>query len=398
MGLNKLVITDLDLKGKRTFIRVDFNVPFDDAGNISDDTRIRMALPTIQLAVERGARVILASHLGRPKGKPNPKFSLAPVAKRLEELLKKKVIFTSDCIGPDVEKTVNAMKDGDVLLLENVRFYAEEEKNDPGFSEKLARLADVYVNDAFGTAHRAHATTEGITKYVKTAAAGLLMKKELDYLIESIDNPVRPFVAIVGGAKVSGKIGVLENLASKVNKVIIGGGMANTFFKAQGHEIGDSLCEGEMLDTAREIMDKMKANKVEFLLPIDCIIAQSTEPGAETRAVPVNSVPAGWKILDVGPESSKVFAKAVADAKTIVWNGPMGLFEIEAFSNGTYDLAKAVAASSGTSIIGGGDSVLAVKRAGVADKVSFISTGGGASLELLEGKVLPGVAALSEKK
>jgi phosphoglycerate kinase len=377
---------------------VDFNVPFDDGGNISDDTRIRMALPTIQLAVERGARVILASHLGRPKGKPNPKFSLAPVAKRLEELLKKKVIFASDCIGPEVEKTVNAMKDGDVLLLENVRFYAEEEKNDPGFSEKLAKLADVYVNDAFGTAHRAHATTEGITKYVKTAAAGLLMKKELDYLIESIDNPVRPFVAIVGGAKVSGKIGVLENLASKVNKVIIGGGMANTFFKAQGHEIGDSLCEGEMLDTAREIMEKMKANKVEFLLPIDCIIAQSTEPGAETKTVPVNGVPVGWKILDVGPESSKLFAKAVADAKTIVWNGPMGLFEIEAFSSGTYNLAKAVAASSGTSIIGGGDSVLAVKRAGVADKVSFISTGGGASLELLEGKVLPGVAALSEKK
>ncbi|MCG6553637.1 MAG: phosphoglycerate kinase, partial [Candidatus Magnetominusculus sp. LBB02] len=286
----------------------------------------------------------------------------------------------------------------DVLLLENVRFYAEEEKNDPGFSEKLAKLADIYVNDAFGTAHRAHATTEGITKFVKTAAAGLLMKKELEYLIESIDHPVRPFVAIVGGAKVSGKIGVLDNLAGKVNKVIIGGGMANTFFKAQGHEIGDSLCEPDMLDTARSIMEKMSANKVDFLLPIDCIIAQSTEPGAETRAVPVTGVPAGWKILDVGPESSKLFASAVADAKTIVWNGPMGLFEIEAFSAGTYSLAKAVAASSGTSIIGGGDSVLAVKRAGVADKVSFISTGGGASLELLEGKVLPGVAALSEKK
>ncbi|MEO5361566.1 MAG: phosphoglycerate kinase [Nitrospirota bacterium] len=398
MGLNKIVMTDLDLKGKRVFIRVDFNVPFDDAGNISDDNRIRMALPTIQAAVAGGARVILASHLGRPKGKPNPKFSLAPVAKRLEELLKQKVTFTSDCIGPDVENTVNAMKDGDVTLLENVRFYAEEEKNDAGFSEKLSKLADVYVNDAFGTAHRAHATTEGITKFVKTAAAGLLMKKELDYLIESIDNPVRPFVAIVGGAKVSGKIGVLENLAGKVNKVIIGGGMANTFFKAQGHEIGDSLCEAEMLDTANSIMEKMKANNVDFLLPVDCIIAQSTEPGAETKAVSVENVPAGWKILDVGPESSKIFAQAVTDAKTIVWNGPMGLFEIEAFSSGTYDLAKAVAASSGTSIIGGGDSVLAVKRAGVADKVSFISTGGGASLELLEGKVLPGVAALSEKK
>lgn len=397
MGLNKLVIKDLDLKGKRTFIRVDFNVPFDENDNITDNTRIRAALPTINMAIEKGAKVILASHRGRPKGKPNPKFSLKPVAKRLEELLGKPVTFAPDSIGPEVEKIVGAMKDGDVVLLENVRFYIEEEKNDPGFAQALAKLADVYVNDAFGAAHRAHATTAGITKYVSKSAAGLLMEKELDYLLVSVESPVRPFVAIIGGAKVSGKIGVLEHLATKVDKVIVGGGMANTFFKAQGYEIGDSLCEDDMLDTARTIIDKMKANKVQFLLPVDCRIAQNVEEGAETRVTPAKEVPAGWKILDIGPESSKIFAEALNDAKTIVWNGPMGLFEIDTFSKGTFELALAVANSKATSIIGGGDSVLAVKRAGVADKVSFISTGGGASLELLEGKVLPGVAALTDK-
>ncbi|QWR77055.1 phosphoglycerate kinase [Candidatus Magnetomonas plexicatena] len=398
MALETLVINDLELKGKRTFIRVDFNVPFDDAGAITDDTRIRSAVPTIKKAIEMGARVILASHLGRPKGKPNPKYSLKPVAVRLQEVLGKPVAFAPDCIGPEVEKMVSALKDGDVLLLENVRFYAEEEKNDAEFSKSLAKLADVYVNDAFGTAHRAHATTEGITKHISKSAAGFLMKKELDYLINAIENPTRPFTAIVGGAKVSGKIGVLEHLSNKVNKIIVGGGMANTFFKAQGFEIGDSLCEDDMLDTAKSIMTKMKANNVELLLPIDCVIAQNTEPGTPTKVVSVKDVPAGWRILDIGPESSKIFAEAVKASKTIVWNGPMGLFEIEAFSAGTFELAKAVAASGGTSIIGGGDSVLAVNRAGVADKVSFISTGGGASLELLEGKVLPGVAALTQKK
>ena len=398
MALEKLVITDLDLKGKRAFIRVDFNVPFDDSGAISDDTRIRSALPTINKAIEMGAKVILASHLGRPKGKVNPKFTLKPVATRLQELLGKPVAFAEDCIGPEVEKMVSAMKEGGVLLLENVRFHAEEEKNEPEFAKSLSRLADVYVNDAFGTAHRAHATTEGITKHLPKAAAGFLMKKELDYLINAVENPARPFTAIVGGAKVSGKIGVLEHLSGKVNKIVVGGGMANTFFKAQGFEIGDSLCEDDMLDTAKKIMDKMKTNNVELLLPVDCVIAQNTEPGTLTKVVTVKNVPAGWRILDIGPESSKIFADAVKSSKTIVWNGPMGLFEIEAFSSGTFELARAVAASDGTSIIGGGDSVLAVNRAGVADKVSFISTGGGASLELLEGKVLPGVAALTDKK
>ncbi|MEO5356070.1 MAG: phosphoglycerate kinase [Nitrospirae bacterium YQR-1] len=396
--MEKLVITDLDLKGKRVFIRVDFNVPFDEAGAITDNTRILSALPTINKAIEMGAKVILASHLGRPKGKINPKFSLKPVATRLQELLGKPVAFAPDCIGPEVEKMVSAMKEGDVLLLENVRFHAEEEKNDPEFAKSLSKLADVYVNDAFGTAHRAHATTEGITRHLPKAAAGFLMKKELDYLINAVENPTRPFTAIVGGAKVSGKIGVLEHLSSKVNKIIVGGGMANTFFKAQGFEIGDSLCEDDMLDTAKSIMEKMKANNVDLLLPVDCVIAQNTEPGTATKVVSVKDVPAGWKILDIGPESSKIYSDAVRSSKTIVWNGPMGLFEIEAFSSGTFELAKAVAASGSTSIIGGGDSVLAVNRAGVADKVSFISTGGGASLELLEGKVLPGVAALTDKK
>ncbi|MBF0539565.1 MAG: phosphoglycerate kinase [Nitrospirae bacterium] len=405
MGLNKIVIRDLALKGKRTFIRVDFNVPFDEANNITDDNRVRAALPTINMALEKGAKVILASHLGRPKGKPNPKYTLQPVAKCLEGLLSasrtgdknKKVAFAPDCVGAEVEKMVADMKEGDVLLLENVRFHAEEEKNDPEFSRALARLADVYVNDAFGTAHRAHATTEGITKFVSTSAAGLLMEKELNYLLVSVESPVRPFVAIVGGAKVSGKIGVLDHLASKVDKVIVGGGMANTFFKAMGYEIGDSLCEDDMLDVARKVMEKMKAFKVNFLLPVDCLIAEKVEQGAPTKVAPANKVPAGWRILDIGPESSKLFADALSDAKTVVWNGPMGLFEIDTFAKGTFDLAHAVANTKATTIIGGGDSVLAVKRAGVTDKVSFISTGGGASLELLEGKVLPGVAALTDK-
>lgn len=393
----KLVITDVDLKGKRTFIRCDFNVPLDDSKQITDDTRIRSALPTIEKAIEMGARVILASHLGRPKGKKNPDFSLKPVAGRLEELLGKPVTFAPDCIGPEVEKLANDMKDGDVMLLENVRFHEGETKNDKEFSQSLAKLADAYVNDAFGTAHRAHSSTAGITEYVSSAVAGFLLEKEIKYLKNAVDTPVKPFVAIVGGAKVSGKIAVLENLASKVDKVIIGGGMANTFFRAQGYEIGDSLCEDDMLEVARGIIEKMKAHNVQFLLPIDCTIAQNAEAGAESRTSSVKDVPAGWKILDVGPESSKLFADALGDAKTIVWNGPMGLFEIEDFSAGTYGLAKAVAKSSATSIIGGGDSVLAVKRAGVAGDVSFISTGGGASLELLEGKELPGLASLTDK-
>ncbi len=396
-GVGKITINDLELKGKRVFIRVDFNIPLDENQQITDDTRIRSALPTINKAMEKGGRVILASHLGRPKGKVDPKFSLKPVAERLQTLIGKPVAFAADCIGPDVENLANNLNDGDVLLLENVRFHDEETKNDEEFSKSLAKLADVYVNDAFGTAHRAHSSTAGITKFVSQSAAGFLMQKELEFLKGSIDNPVKPFVSIIGGAKVSGKIDVLENLADKVDKVIIGGGMANTFFKAMGYEIGDSLCEGEMLDVARSIMEKMKANNVEFILPTDCVIAQEVKAGAETKIVSAEAVPAGWKILDIGPDSSMQFEEALKDVKTIVWNGPMGLFETEDFANGTFALAKAIAKSDATSIIGGGDSVLAVKRAGVDKDVTFISTGGGASLELLEGKELPGVTALTDK-
>ncbi len=396
-GINKLTINDLDLKGKRVFIRVDFNVPLDENKQITDDTRIRSALPTINKAIEMGARVILASHLGRPKGKVNPDFSLKPVADRLQELLNKPVTFAPDCIGPEVEKIVDEMKDGDMVLLENVRFHEGETKNDSDFSKSLARLADAYINDAFGTAHRAHASTAGITEFVSSSAAGFLLQREIEYLQNAVNNPVKPFVSIVGGAKVSGKIGVLDNLVEKVDSVIVGGGMANTFFKAMGYEIGDSLCEDDMLDVAKNILEKFKAKNVKFLLPVDCVIAQNAEAGAETRVSSVKEVQAGWRILDIGPDSSKLFEEEIGKAKTIVWNGPMGLFEIEAFSKGTYDLARNVAKSGATSIIGGGDSVLAIKRAGVDKDVTFISTGGGASLELLEGKELPGLAALTDK-
>jgi phosphoglycerate kinase len=394
---NKLVITDLNLKGKRVFIRVDFNVPLDEVQNITDDTRIKRALPTINKAIEMGARVVLASHLGRPKGKVVPALSLKPVAAELSKQLGKPVTFAKDCIGAEVEGLVNGLKDGDVMLLENLRFHDAESKNDEAFSKALAGLVDVYVNDAFGTAHRAHASTAGITKFVKQAAAGFLLEKEIKYLSGAVNNPQRPFVAIIGGAKVSGKIDVLENLANKVNSVIVGGGMANTFFKSMGYDIGDSLCEDEMLDTARVITEKLKKHNVKFHLPIDCVIAKDLEPNTETRIVPVDKVPAGWKILDIGPESSKLFKSAIATAKTIVWNGPMGMFEKEAFSSGTYALAHAVAESDAISIIGGGDSVFAVKNAGVEKDIKFISTGGGASLQLLEGKDLPGLSALTDK-
>ncbi len=397
-GFNKLSITDLDLKGKRVFIRVDFNVPLDENQNITDDTRIVSALPTIKKAIEMGAKVILASHLGRPKGQVKPEFSLKPVAKRLEELLGRPVTFAPDCVGPEVEKIVDNMKEGDVVLLENLRFHKEEEKNDEEFAKALAKLADVYINDAFGTAHRAHASTAGIANFVAISAAGLLLKKEVEYLKGAVENPIRPFVAIIGGAKISGKIGVLENLADKVDKVIVGGGMANTFFKAQGYEIGNSLCEDEMLDTANKIIEKLKANNVKLYLPIDCVIAEQAKPDAVTKIVPLQEVPSGWSIFDIGPASSRLFMEAISDAKTIIWNGPMGLFEMDPFSRGTYALAHGVANTHALTIIGGGDSVSAVKRAGVADEVSFISTGGGASLELLEGKDLPGVAALTDKK
>jgi phosphoglycerate kinase len=394
--LNKLSVDELDIKGKRVFIRADFNVPLDDNLRITDDGRIRSTLPTINYAIDEGAKVILASHLGRPKGKPDPRYSLAPVAKRLHRLLDKEVVFAPDCIGPQVEGLVSKMKDGDVLLLENLRFHPEEEKNDEAFAKSLAKFADFYVNDAFGAAHRAHASTVGIAKFLPSAA-GFLMKKEIEYLKGVVNNPVRPFVAILGGAKVSGKIGVLEHLEAKVDKVLIGGGMAFTFIKAMGFEVGDSLVENDMLETAERIRTKLQAAGIKFYLPVDCVIAQTLEPGAETKIVPTMEIPKGWRALDIGPATVKLFSIALANAKTILWNGPMGIFEIDAFSRGTFSIAHSVADAYALTIVGGGDTDLAVHRAGVSDALSFISTGGGASLQLLEGKELPGIAALSDK-
>ena len=393
----KLTIEDLDIKGKRVFIRADFNVPLDNNLMITDDRRIRSTLPTINYAIDEGAKVILSSHLGRPKGKADPRFSLAPVAKRLQRLLNKEVLFAPDCIGSQAENLVSKMKDGDVLLLENLRYHPEEEKNEEEFARALARLADVYVNDAFGAAHRAHASTVGITKFLPSAA-GLLLKKEIEYLKGAIDNPVKPFVAILGGAKVSGKIGVLEHLVGRVDKVLVGGGMAFTFIKAMGYEIGDSLVEDAMLETAERIRKKLIENGVKFYLPVDCVIAQNTEPGAVIKIVPTLEIPKGWKALDIGPASVKLFTVALHDAKTILWNGPMGMFEIDIFSRGTFDVARAVANAYALTIVGGGDTDLAVNRAGVSDAISFISTGGGASLQLLEGKELPGIAALADRE
>lgn len=394
--LNKLSIDELDIKGKRVFIRADFNVPLDDNLRITDDGRIRSTLPTINYAIDEGAKIILASHLGRPKGKADPRYSLAPVAKRLQRLLDKNVVFAPDCIGPQVESLVSRMKGGDVILLENLRYHAGEEKNDEEFSKSLAKLADFFINDAFGAAHRAHASTVGVPKFLPSAA-GFLMKKEIEYLKGTVNNPVRPFVSILGGAKVSGKIGVLEHLEAKVDKVLIGGGMAFTFIKAMGYEVGDSLVESEMLDTAQRIRKKLKNAGVKFYLPVDCVISQSLEPGAETKIVPTMEIPKGWRSLDIGPATVKLFSEALANAKTILWNGPMGVFEVDAFSRGTYSIAHSVADAYALTIVGGGDTALAVHRAGVSDALSFISTGGGASLQLLEGKELPGIAALTDR-
>ena len=394
--LDKLSIDELNIKGKKIFIRVDFNVPFDDNLRITDDSRIRSTVPTINYAIDEGAKVILASHLGRPKGKPDPRYSLAPVAKRLQRLLDKDVIFASDCIGPQVESLISRMKDGDVILLENLRYHPEEENNDENFAKKLANLADFFVNDAFGTAHRVHASTVGIAKFLPSAA-GFLMKKEIEYLKGVVENPIRPFVAVLGGAKVSGKIGVLEHLEDKVDKVLIGGGMAFTFIKAMGYEVGDSLVEADMIETAQRIRKKLKNAGIKFYLPVDCVISQTLEPGAETKIVPTMEIPKGWKALDIGPATVKLFSEALENAKTILWNGPMGVFEIDAFSRGTFSIAHAVADAYALTIVGGGDTDLAVHRAGVTNALSFISTGGGASLQLLEGKELPGIAALTDK-
>ena len=396
--LNKLTIADLDIKGKRLFIRADFNVPLDEDLNITDDRRVRSTLPTINYAIDEGAKIILTSHLGRPKGKADKRYSLAPVAKRLQRLLRKEVLFLTDCIGPDVEDAVSKMKEGDIVLLENLRFHPEEEKNDEKFSEALSKLADYYINDAFGAAHRVHASIVGIAKFLP-AAAGFLLRKEIEYLQGVVNSPVRPFVALLGGAKVSGKIGVLGNLENKVDKVIIGGGMAYTFLKALGYQVGDSLVEDEMLAFANNIREKVTAKGVKFYLPVDCVIAQSIEPGAETKIVPVQEIPKGWRALDIGPASVKLFTVALGNAKTILWNGPMGVFEIDAFSRGTFALARAVADAYALTIVGGGDTDLAVSKAGVSpEAISFISTGGGAALQLLEGKDLPGLVALRDKQ
>ncbi len=395
--LKKQTIDEVDLRHKRVLIRVDFNVPLDDAGQITDDSRIRAALPTINRAVDENAIVILCSHLGRPKGTFNQALSLAPVAKRLQRLLNKPVEFVGDCIGPTVEAVVNKAQPGDVVLLENLRFHSEEEKNDDQFSAQLASLADVYINDAFGTAHRSHASTVGITKYVKVSAAGFLMKREVEALEGTVENPVRPFVAILGGGKVSGKIGVIENLGKVVDKVIIGGGMAFTFIKAMGLEIGQSLVENDMLDFAKRIHEQAMAQKIKFYLPVDCVVAASLDPEAETKIVPVQEIPVGWYGMDIGPASVRLFSEAVQNAKTILWNGPMGVFERDAFSRGTYSMAHAVANAYAKTIVGGGDTALAVYRAGESESMSFISTGGGAALQLLEGKHMPGLAALPDR-
>lgn len=394
---NKLMIGDVDLKGKRVFIRADFNVPLDDNLKITDDRRIRSTLPTINHAIDEGAKVILCSHLGRPKGKVNPRLSLAPVAKRLQRLLNKEVVFASDCVGTQVEHLVSKMREGDVIVLENLRFHPGEEQNDEEFARALARLADVYINDAFGTAHRSHASIVGVPKLLPSAA-GFLLKKEIEYLKGSVENPVRPFVAILGGAKVSGKINVLENFADKVDKVLIGGGMAYTFIKAMGYEVGNSLVEEDMLETAQRIRRKLKGIGIKFYLPVDCVISQGIEPGLETKIIPTLEIPKGWAALDIGPATAKLFSEAIQDAKTILWNGPMGVFEIDAFSRGTFAIAHAVADAYALTIVGGGDTDLAVHRAGVSDTISFISTGGGATLQLLQGKELPGIAVLTDRE
>ena len=392
---NKLTITDLDLKGKRVFCRVDFNVPIDDTGNITDDTRIVAALPTIKKIIADGGRLILASHLGRPKGKVNSKFSLAPVAPYLAKLLGQTVRMAPDCIGDEVTQMVDSMTDGDVLLLENVRFHAGETDNDPDFSQQLAALADLYVNDAFGTAHRAHASTEGVARILDQAACGFLMQEELRYLVGAMAQPMKPFVAIIGGAKVSDKILVIENLLDKVDTLIIGGGMAYTFIKAQGSEVGKSLVEEDRVKLAGKLLNQAETAGVKILLPVDHLAAAGFAADAAYSVCDNDNIPADSMCLDIGPESIKLFSDTISAAKTVVWNGPMGVFEFDAFAKGTFSVAEALAKSDALSIVGGGDSVAAVNLSGLADKMTHISTGGGASLELLEGKILPGVAALT---
>lgn len=388
-----MTVRDIDVKGKRVFVRVDFNVPLEN-GKITDDTRIRAAVPTIQYIIDNGGVAVLASHLGRPKGKRNDEFTLAPCAERLSQLMGRKVEFASDCIGEAVQKLVAAQEPGTVVLLENLRFYADEEKNDPGFAAELAKLGDVYVNDAFGTAHRAHASTRGMADLMAVKVAGFLMQKEVDIMGKALANPDRPFVAIIGGAKVSDKITVIENLLPKVDYLIIGGGMANTFLAAQGYATGKSLVEVEKVETAKALLAQANGK---ILLPSDVVVAAEFKAEAEHKVVSVDAIPGDWMALDVGPESAKGFANAIKDAMTVVWNGPMGVFEMPAFARGTFAVAQAMADSQGCTIVGGGDSVAAVEAAGLADQMTHVSTGGGASLEFLEGRELPGVSCLATK-
>ncbi|MGB5287254.1 MAG: phosphoglycerate kinase [Ignavibacteriaceae bacterium] len=396
--MNKLSIDKVELKNKRVLVRVDFNVPLDDKLNVTNDNRIVESLPTIKKIIDSGGKAVLMSHLGRPKGEKKPEFSLKPAAERLSKLIGKDVKLAPDCIGAETEKMVNEMKPGDVVLLENLRFHKQEEKNDPEFAKQLANLGDVYINDAFGSAHRAHASTEGVTKFIKTCAAGYLMQKELNYLGSALANPKRPYCAVLGGAKISGKIDVINNLLDKVDILIIGGGMAFTFFKAQGKEIGKSLLEEEKLNLAKELVEKVKSSKLKFLLPVDVVVADEFKNESPAITVDVDKIPADKMGLDIGPKSIKLFSDELMKSKTIVWNGPMGVFEMVNFAKGTFAVAESLAKATedgAVTVIGGGDSAAAIADAGLEKKVSHVSTGGGASLEFLEGKVLPGVAALT---
>lgn len=392
----KKTIRDIEVAQKKVLVRVDFNVPLDKEGNVADDTRIKAALPTIQYLREKGAKVILISHLGRPKGKVDERYRLTPVAKRLQELLGAPLVKVDECVGNEPTRAVEQMQPGDVILLENVRFHPEEEKNDPAFASRLAKLADVYVDDAFGAAHRAHASTDGVARIIP-GVAGFLMEKELEMLGQAVHDPQRPFVAILGGAKVSDKIGVIGNLLGKVDTLIIGGGMANTFLKAKGFETGKSLLEPDKVALAGELLAQAAEKDVELLLPDDLVVALAVDPDAEQKVVAADAIPEEWMALDIGPQTIARYSAAVKEAKTVIWNGPMGVFEMAPFAQGTFKVAEALAASEAITVVGGGDSVAAVRKAGLADKISHISTGGGASLEFLEGKTLPGVDVLQEK-